>query len=110
MNGKMMKQWIPELHLWTKHKCQSSASITVKINPNPSISISSSQNPTDVGNSVTFSSSESGGTGSDTYVWSINGVQESTASSFSYSFSASGVYYVNVTVRDTGKVPADVKV
>ena len=80
---------------------QSSASVTVKINPNPSVSISSSQNPADVGNSVTFSSSESGGTGTDTYVWYINGVQESTASSFSYSFSAAGTYYVNVTVTDS---------
>jgi PKD repeat protein len=80
---------------------QSSASVTVKINPNPSITISSSQNPTDVGNSVTFSSSESGGTGTDTYVWYINGVQESTASSFSYSFPSSGIYYVNVTVTDS---------
>ena len=80
---------------------QSSASITVTINPNPAVSISSSQNPADVGNSVTFSSSESGGTGTDTYVWSINGVQESTASSFSYSFSAAGTYYVNVTVTDS---------
>ena len=80
---------------------QSSASVSVKINPNPTVSISSSQNPTDVGNSVTFSSSESGGTGTDTYVWYVNGVQESTASSFSYSFSAAGTYYVNVTVTDS---------
>ena len=80
---------------------QSSASVTVTINSNPTVSISSSQNPADVGNSVTFSSSESGGTGTDTYVWYINGVQESTASSFSYSFSAAGTYYVNVTVTDS---------
>jgi PKD repeat protein len=80
---------------------QSSASVTVTINLNPSVSVSSSQNPADVGNSVTFSSSESGGTGTDTYVWYINGVQESTASSFSYSFSAAGTYYVNVTVTDS---------
>jgi len=77
-----------------------SASVTVTINPNPSISVSSSQNPSDVGNSVTFSSSVSGGTGTDTYLWYINGVQESTASSFSYSFSSAGTYYINVTVTD----------
>ncbi len=80
---------------------QSTASVTVDINPNPSVTVSSSQNPTDVGNSVTFSSSESGGTGTDTYVWYINGVQESTASSFSYSFSSEGIHYVNVTVTDS---------
>ena len=79
----------------------SSATVSVTINPNPSVSVSSSQNPTDVGNSVTFSSSVSGGTGTDTYVWTINGVQESTASGFSYSFSSPGTFYVNVTVTDS---------
>ncbi len=78
----------------------SSATVSVTINPNPSVSISSSQNPTDVGNSVTFSSSLTGGTGSDTYVWTINGAEESTASEFSYSFSSAGLFYVNVTVTD----------
>ncbi|MBX8640937.1 MAG: PKD domain-containing protein, partial [Thermoplasmata archaeon] len=80
---------------------ESSATVTVTINDNPSVSISSSQNPTDVGNSVTFSSSVTGGTGTDTYSWAINGVQESTASQFSYSFSSAGTYYVNVTVTDS---------
>ncbi|WMT51852.1 MAG: PKD domain-containing protein [Ferroplasma sp.] len=79
----------------------SSASVTVTINPNPSVTIYSSQNPTDSGNSVTFTSSVSGGTGADTYNWTVNGVQESTASSFPYSFSTSGVYYVNLTVTDS---------
>ncbi len=77
-----------------------SASATVTINSNPSVSITSSQNPTDVGNSVNFKSSVSGGTGSDTYVWTINGAQESTSSGFSYSFSSVGTYYVNLTVTD----------
>ena len=77
-----------------------SASATVTINSNPSVSITSSQNPTDVGNSVNFKSSVSGGTGSDTYVWTINGAQESTSSAFSYSFNSVGTYYVNLTVTD----------
>ncbi|MHB1440001.1 MAG: PKD domain-containing protein [Cuniculiplasma sp.] len=79
----------------------SSATVSVTIHPNPSISSSSSQNPTDVGNSVTFSSSVSGGTGTDTYVWTINGVQQSTASQFSYSFSTAGIYFINITVTDS---------
>ena len=78
-----------------------SATVTVTINSNPVISASSSQNPTDVGNSVTFKSSLTGGTGSDTYTWTINGIQESTASAFSYSFNDTGTYYVNVTVTDS---------
>ncbi|MBX8640828.1 MAG: PKD domain-containing protein [Thermoplasmata archaeon] len=77
-----------------------SATVSVTINDNPSVSVSSSQNATDVGNSVSFSAVESGGTGADTYSWLINGVQESTAASFSYSFSSAGSYYVNVTVTD----------
>ncbi|KPV42570.1 hypothetical protein SE19_09190, partial [Acidiplasma aeolicum] len=72
-----------------------SSSVSVTINPNPSVSIKSSQNPTDAGNSVSFSSTESGGTGTITYDWYINGAQESTASSFSYSFSNPGAYYLN---------------
>ena len=77
-----------------------SSSVSVTINNNPSVSISSSQDPTDVGNSISFSSVVSGGTGTDTYTWTINGVQESTASAFSYSFTSAGSYYVNVTVTD----------
>ncbi len=77
-----------------------SSSVTVSINANPSVSIISSQSPTDTGNSVVFKSSISGGTGSDTYLWTINGVQQSTASQFSYSFGKAGNYYVNLTVTD----------
>jgi PKD repeat protein len=77
------------------------ASVTVSIHSNPSISISSSQNPSDVGNSVTFSSSETGGTGALTYSWLVNGLQESTSPSFSYSFSSASTYYINVTVVDS---------
>ena len=78
----------------------SSATVSVTINPNPSLTIASSQNPADVGNSVTFSSTLTGGTGSDTYLWTINGAEDSTASEFSYTFGSAGTYYVNVTVTD----------
>ena len=78
-----------------------SSSVTVTINPNPSVSISSSQNPTDRGNSVQFSSSVSGGTGTDTYSWTINGEVVSTSSEFDYDFNSTGIYYVNVTVVDS---------
>ena len=77
------------------------SSTTVTINSNPGVSIASSQNPTDIGNSVTFSASESGGTGSITYNWTVNGVQKVTSSSFVYSFTSAGTWYVNLTVKDS---------
>ncbi|MHB1811824.1 MAG: PKD domain-containing protein [Thermoplasmataceae archaeon] len=79
----------------------SSSTVTVSIHSNPSVSIASSQNPTDVGNSVTFSSTLSGGTGSYTYAWTINGDEASTSKQFSYSFISSGTYNVSLTVTDS---------
>ena len=70
------------------------------VNPNPTISISSSQNPTDAGNSVTFSSSESGGTGTITYAWYVNGASEGSGVQLSYTFSSSGTYEIKLTVTD----------
>ena len=78
-----------------------SASVTVTIHSNPTVTILSSQNPTDLGNSVHFSSSISGGTGTDTYSWTINNVVVSTSSSFYYSFNTTGIFYVNLTVTDS---------
>ena len=78
-----------------------SSTVSVNINPNPSVTITSNQNPADAGDTVLFSSSVSGGTGTDTYVWYINGLEQSTSNGFSYTFSNSGSYYVNVTVTDS---------
>ncbi len=78
-----------------------SASVTVTINNNPSVSISSSQNPTDAGNSVTFTASESGGTGTISYAWYVNGASEGSGSTLDYSFSSSGSYTVEVIVTDS---------
>ena len=77
-----------------------SSSVVVTVNNNPSVSISSSQNPTDVGNAVTFAASESGGTGTISYAWTVNGASEGSGSTLDYSFSSPGTYYVNVTVTD----------
>lgn len=77
-----------------------SATVSVTINSNPSVTATASQNPTDVGNSMTFASTISGGTGTLTYSWLVNGVQESTSSSFTYSFNSTGSYTVNLTVTD----------
>ncbi len=79
-----------------------SSTITETVNTDPSVSVSSSQNPTDVGNSVTFTASVKGGTSSYSYEWTINGAsQSSTSSAFSNSFTSAGNYYVNVTVTDS---------
>ncbi|MHB1708716.1 MAG: beta strand repeat-containing protein [Thermoplasmataceae archaeon] len=78
-----------------------SASVTVTINNNPTVSIASSQDPTDVGNSVTFTASESGGTGTISYAWTVNSASEGSGSTLDYTFSSSGSYYVNVTVTDS---------
>ena len=79
-----------------------SSTITESVNTDPSVAISSSQNPTDVGDSITFTATGTGGTGAFSYVWYLNGAtQSSTTSTFSTSFSSAGTYYVNVTVEDT---------
>ncbi len=79
-----------------------SSTLTETVNADPSVSISSSQNPTDVGNSVTFTASPSGGTGSYTYQWYVNSAaQSSTANELDTSFSSAGTYYINVTVKDS---------
>ena len=78
-----------------------SASVAITINDNPSVSIYSSQNPTDVGNSVVFSSTESGGTGTISYAWYVNGASEGSGSTLSYSFSSSGSYSIEVIVTDS---------
>ena len=79
-----------------------SSTITETVNPDPTVSVSSSQNPTDVGNSVTFTASASGGTGSFSYTWYLNGAtQTASTDQFDYTFSSAGVYYINVTVKDS---------
>ena len=55
--------------------------ITETINALPSVTISSNINPSDAGQSVTFSSSVSGGTSPYTYEWFLNGSAVSGATS-----------------------------
>ncbi|MBX8642618.1 MAG: PKD domain-containing protein [Thermoplasmata archaeon] len=79
-----------------------SSTLTETVNADPTVSISSSQNPTDVGNSVTFTASAAQGTGSFSYTWYVNSAtQSSTSQSLDYTFSSPGTYYVNVTVKDS---------
>jgi PKD repeat protein len=76
-------------------------SYTETVNSDPSVSISTSQNPTDVGNSITFTASGTGGTGAYSYLWTINGGSSvSTSSTFSYSFISAGTYTIKVQISD----------
>ena len=79
----------------------SSSTASVTVNPNPSVSIAATPSPTDIGRSVSFSSRTSGGTGSYSYDWTVNGVSESTITSLLYTFQSYGLYYVNLTVKDS---------
>ena len=81
-------------------------SYTQTVNSDPSVSISSSHNPSDIGESVTFTSSVSGGTGSYSYQWYLNGaaVSGATGSSFTTSFSSSGSNTVYVVATDSNSV------
>ena len=78
-----------------------SSSVTVTINDNPSVRLSSSQNPTDVGNSVKFTSTETGGTGTISSEWYINGVSEGSGSIMEHSFGTAGTYTIQVVVTDS---------
>ena len=79
-----------------------SSTLTETVNADPTVSISSSQNPTDAGNSVTFTASASLGTSPFSYAWYVNSAtQSSTSQSLDYTFSSPGTYYVNVTVKDS---------
>ena len=76
-----------------------SSTITQTVNSDPTVSISSSQNPTDVGNTIEFQSSVSGGTPGYSYSWSADG-SSYTTQDINVSFSSSGTYSIDLTVKD----------
>ena len=76
-----------------------SSTFTQTVNSDPSVSISSSQNPTDTGNTVEFSSTVSGGTPGYSYSWTING-NSYTTKDVNVSFTSSGTYVADLTVTD----------
>ena len=85
-----------------------SGTATITVNSDPSVSISASHNPADVGQSVAFSSSISGGTSPYTYSWNVysgdstsdSTLTTSSSSSFSYTFGSSGSYLVTLSIKD----------
>lgn len=82
-----------------------SSTITQQVkSPALSVSITSNINPADFGIKVTFTATATGGSGSyTTYVFYVNGVQESSQSSnvFSYTFTSTGSQTVLVKVTDS---------
>ena len=79
----------------TTTSASSSATLTQVVNSDMSVSISSSQDPTDVGNSVTFTASVTGGSPSYSYQWYSSSGAISGATSSTYttpSYSSSGTY------------------
>jgi hypothetical protein len=81
-----------------------STAAMVVVNAGPTVTVSPSSWTMDVGQSKTFSSVPSGGSGSYTsYQWYVNGSAQSgqTASTFSFAPASSGSYLVTVTVTDS---------
>ncbi len=76
---------------------------TVTVDSAPSVTISPSSEKVNVGQTVAFQSTVSGGTGSFVYLWYLNG-SKTTVTTSSYSFTPTGnaTYYVYVRVNDTG--------
>ncbi len=76
---------------------------TVTVNPRLLVAVSPTSGSLDVNQSMTFTATPSGGSGSySAYAWTVNGVAQSiTGSSFTYTFATSGSIVVAVDVTDT---------
>jgi hypothetical protein len=76
---------------------------TVTVDNAPTVSISPSSEKVNVGTTINFQSTVSGGTGTFSYLWYLNGTKTTTVTS-TYSFTPTGnaTYYVYVVVNDTG--------
>ena len=80
-----------------------SGSVTETVNADPSVTVASSQNPADVGASVTYTASATGGTTPYTsYAWTEAGVSVCTSSATcTLTMSSAGSIAIAVTVTDT---------
>ena len=84
------------------------ATITFTTLAGPTATITSSANPSDVGQTVTFTASVSGGASPYNYTWSISGSVVSYANPLHAVFSASGSYTVALSVRDADSIYSNV--
>ncbi len=80
-----------------------SSTISVTVNSDPTVTISASPTTTESGQSVTFSSTVSGGTSPFTYQWYLNGtaVSGATSSTWTTSTLPTGNPTINVSLTDT---------
>ena len=79
-----------------------SSETNVTVVSDPSVSISTSHSQYDVGYSVSFTATPSGGYGNYTYQWYVDGtaINNATASVFTHSFGSAGSYDVYVVIQD----------
>lgn len=77
------------------------STISEVVYSDPTATVSSSENPTDVGNPVTFTAQTSGGSGGFNYTWVVGGGTVSYNSSYSTSFSSTGTVVISLTVKDS---------
>ncbi len=80
--------------------------LTVTVNADPSVSFTASPNPADVGTSVAFNSSVTGGTSPFTYAWDFGNGDHSTSANPVYSYPSAGTYTVDLNVTDADSVSA----
>lgn len=82
------------------HAQSSTDSIKVE-NPQLSVSIQPGSETISAGNSVTFTSSISGGSGTYSYTWNIDGSPVGSSSQLTHTFSSQGTYSISLTVEDS---------
>jgi len=78
---------------------------SVKVDPAPAVTVSPSSEKIHVGQSINIVSNVTGGTGTFSYIWYLNGTKTSVTSA-NYAFTPAGnaTYYFYVKVNDTGTV------
>jgi hypothetical protein len=88
-----------------------SNAVTVTVNTVPSVTISPSSATLDVGQSQVFTATASGGSGSLSYQWYIDGsaVSGATGASWTFTSSSTGSHTVYVTVTDSVRMQATSK-
>ena len=86
-------------------KTVKSSIVTATVDSTVSVSIFPGSEKVNVGTKITFTATPSGGTGSYSYAWYLNGTKTSTTTSTYYlTPTGNATYYVNASVTDTGTI------
>lgn len=93
-----------QVHLWVNDSAQTSIERTVNISVLPLLSAtaSASSTATDVGQSVTFTGTESGGLGPYNYTWAFGNSTRYYEENVTLSFDTQGTYVATLWVNDSG--------